>query len=360
MNIIKYTPISFLEFLKYIRNFKPIESPEDDLLYDAYNGAIELLSVHQDTFTSLPFEHLDHVRLILYLIHDYEFRLRNENLDMRIKRMNNDEFFSKLISSVVDKYGSESYFKYEENRLITRFSTEISTINVYINFISLKLNQVSETHNGEQLYLDLLRNAFSLCRTINELLIAGFEKEALSTWRSLHELEAVLVLVTNRDVLSAYRNHVLYNAAMNGLLPADKGDEIFAKIKDEMHTFHLKSKDTRRYIEYGWISSHPSFDASIHKFNFRDGVQQLAGLGYARDAYKNASEAAHSSPLLLFIEPSRFLVETLRNLYNSFLVIEGLFAANYQQNASKNEVSLYEQVRTLYLADINDVLTSLV
>lgn len=359
MHKVKYTPISFSEFIKYIRNFKPVESSEDDLLYEAYNAAVELLEVHHDTFTTLPFENLDHIRLILYLIHDYEFRLKDATLDVRIKRMNNDQFFSKLISSVVDKYGSESYFKYEENRLISRFSSEISTINVYVNFISLKLNQLTGNDKGEKLYLDLLRNAFSLCRTINELLIAGFEKEALSTWRSLHELEAVLVLVANNDVLRAYSNHVIYNAALNGLLPSDKTDEIFLKIKDEMRSFNLKSKDTRRYIEYGWISSHPAFDVTIHKFNFRDGVQLLAGLSYARDAYKNASEAAHSSPLFLFMDPARLLEETLRNLYKSFLVIEGLFAANYKQNAPENEVVIYEQVRQLYLADINDVLTSL-
>lgn len=356
MNKENYIPLPFAQFINYIRKFKQVESAEDDLLYTAYSELIELLKVHHDAFATLPFEPLDHTRLILYLIYDYEFRLAGLNIDQRIQQMNDDVFFTNFVTTVVDKYGSESYFKYEENRLITRFHSEISTINVYVNFISLKLNQIAVNKESERLYVDLLRNAFSLCRTIAELLVAGFEKEALSTWRSLHEVEAVLVLVQNPHVLQVYEEHVIYNAAFSKLLPKAQSDEIFLEIKSKMKMFNLKSKDTRRFIEYGWIRACEGFDANTHKFNFRDGVQELAGLGYARNAYKNASEAAHSSPLLLFIDPRAFLSETLRNLYQSFLVIEDLFAANYAQNAVQSEVNIYNKVREIYLKDISEVL----
>lgn len=360
MSKVSYTPLSFNEFIAFIRHFKQVESVEDDLLFNAYLELIELLRIHHETFENIPYQPLDHARLILYLIYDYEFRLNGVPLEGRIKALDDESFFNKLVTAVVDKYGSESYFKFEESRLVNRFSTEISTIQVYVNFISLKLTQLPETSESERLYLDLLRSAFSICRTISELLVAGFEKEALSTWRSLHEVEATLVLVEDRALLEHYGRHVFYNAAFSGFLSKGRADEVFVEIKEKMKQHNLKSKDTRRFIEYGWIAAHPAFDDNVHKFNFRDGVETLANLSDSREAYKTASEAAHSSPLLLFVDPISFLKLTLVQLYKSFLIIETLFAAFYAQNAPETELNFYNEVRDFYLDDIKLVLSRII
>ena len=356
MSKIDYTPLSFKDFCAFLRHFKPVASAEDELLYKVYNEAILLLKLHHEAFSDLPYQPLEHARLILYLLYDYEYRLRGFSIEERIMKLDDEILFTKLTTVAVDKYGSESYFKFEENRLVNHFSMEISTLNVYVNFISLKLPQLQEPNETKRLYLDLLRDAFSIIRTVSELLVAGFEKEALSTWRSLHEVEATLILVQDDNLLTHYGRHIIYNAAFNKLLPQAQCDELFVEIKAKMKSFGLKSKDTRRFIEYGWISTHKDFDLTNYKFNFRDGVQKLANLGYAREAYQSASEAAHSSPLLLFMNPQSFLTMTLTHLYKSFLNIEALFAAKYHESAPQTEVNFYEEVRNLYLEDVHLVL----
>lgn len=354
MSEVAIQALNFNEFSDYLRFFrKPIDE-EDNILFALYTEIIEVLTYHQEKLQTLPKKNLDHGRLILYLLHDYQYFLSVNNREERQLRLADESFTNHLVTTVVDKYSSLAYLKYEEVYLYSTFSTEISTLNVYLNFIAHKLNQLI-SHQKDNVYLELLSQGFSLCRTVIELLISGFAKEALSTWRSLHEVEATLSLVVEPEIYKVYKRHILYNAAFYRLLPQEKCDEVFLEIKDKMKKLNLKSKDTRRYIEYGWISAHPSFDVNIHKFNFRDGVQRLAGFVEARDVYQKASEASHGSPLLLFIDQKAFSHIALKELYTSFLTIEAQFAAIYAQMSDKIEFTYYQQVRQIYLKDIHFV-----
>lgn len=342
------------EFLAYLRFFAKQASIEDDMLYALYTDAVNLLALHHETFKDLPTKPLDQGRLILYLLFDYEFRMNKLAPQDRLLALEEDALYSRIVNMVVDKYGSMSYFKYDEGRLVTPYSMEISTIDVYTNFILLRITSLGEGQH-EKLFIELLRNAFSLCRTITGLLVDGFEKEALSVWRSLHELEAVLVLIKDQKVQMAYEEHIVYHAAFNNLLHKEEGDRVFVKIKEELRKYNLKSKDTKRYIEYGWITHHPAFDETLHKFNFRDGVQSLAGLEEARGVFQSASEVTHGSPLVLFSQRPQTLNLTLSALYRSFLTIEALFAALYERKGPANEVDIYLVIRQYYLEEINTV-----
>ena len=73
-----------------------------------------------------------------------------------------------------------------------------------------------------------------------------------------------------------------------------------------MKDLKLKSKDTKRFIEYGWLLAHNDFDLYIHKFNFRDGVQTLAGLNHKRDIYQIASEVTIVRHLLYLLNDITF------------------------------------------------------
>ncbi len=350
--------LSLNEFSDYLRFFHKPQDEEDKVLYELYVQINEILTYHQENLKTLPNKNLDHGRLILYLLHDFEYFLRSKNSEERKTSLADEDFTNHLAMTIVDKYSSLAYLKYEETYLYSTYSTEISTINVYLNFIAHKLTQLI-SQQSDNVYLELLSQGFSLCRTIIELLTSGFAKEALSTWRSLHEVEATLSLVVDHEVFKAYNRHILYNAAFYRLLPEEKCDEVFAEIKTKMKQLNLKSKDTRRYIEYGWISAHPSFDFNLHKFNFRDGVQRLAGFIEARDVYQKASEASHSSPLLLFIDQKAFSHLALKELYTSFGTIEAHFAALYEKMSDKIEFSYYQEVRQVYLKDINFVINRL-
>lgn len=348
----KYHALPFSEFTKYLRYYHHDDVREDNLLFDLYCDAVEILNIHQKTYENMPYAPLDHARLILHLLFDYTYRLEGYTLIKRQSMLDDDHFRATLVNTVVDKYGSLSFFKYEEGRYITPYSMEISTINVYLNFIFLKLKDFRPVKREVLLFAELLRQAFQMCRTMTELLVSGFEKEALSAWRSLHELEATLKLLHDEPLIQAYERHILYHAAYNKLVSSQEADLIFAELKEKLKALGLKSKDTRRFIEYGWIRFHTRFNLDTYKFNFRDGVESLSGLTAARDTYQIASEVAHSSPLVLFTNRPYFLRLSLRSLYNSFLTIESFFAELYSENALFDEVTLYQQIRGQYLRDI--------
>ena len=348
----KYQGLSFDEFVKVIRYYHHDEIGEDESLFDLYSDAIEILNIHQTTYENMPYAPLEHARLILHLLFDYNYRLQGLTVSQRKTQLEDDHFRATLVNTVVDKYGSLSLFKYEEGRYVTPYSMEISTINVYVNFILLKIKDFRTSDREMLLFAELLRQAFQMCRTITELLVSGFEKEALSAWRSLHELEATLKLLHEEPLIHAYERHILYHAAFNKLVAPEEGDLIFAEMKENLKALGLKSKDTRRFIEYGWIRFHKDFSLDTYKFNFRDGVESLSGLTMARETYQIASEVAHSSPLLLFTNRPYFLRLSLRSLYDSFTTIETFFADVYRKYTPPTEAAVYHQIRAQYLHDI--------
>lgn len=354
-NKIEHRPIDYSDFMK-ILNFYGLKDRDDfDLMYEIYEHIIMTANIHQKTFSALPSAPLEHPRLILFLINDYMYRFANMRKEEIIAALDDELFYAKVINVIIDKYGGESYFKYDQGSFLNRYSMEISTLNVYINFILLKLRQLQENSGPDKLYLDLLKSAFSLCQTIIELLVHGFERDALSSWRSLHELEAALVLLEDQKLIGHYQQHIIYNAAFNKLLAKEEADEVFVLLKKDLKDRGLKSKDMRRFIEYGWISYHEDFDPNIHKFNFRDGVETLAKLTDSRETYQVASEVAHSSPIMLFTNRRYFLKLTLIHLYRSFILIENLFANNYISRSDPMEKELYLAIRKFYLEDINFV-----
>jgi len=88
---------------------------------------------------------------------------------------------------------------------------EISTINVYLNFIMLKLGSIPRHNKATETTMrNYWTSAFSYVLTITELLVRGFEKKRVATWRSLHELEATLLLIQDEKVLAQYNQHMSF------------------------------------------------------------------------------------------------------------------------------------------------------
>ena len=77
-----YTPISNENFFRLLRFYKIPESAEDEVLYNLYIETVELHITSSD-FENIPYINLDHQRLILQFIHDYDFRMRGLNFEER-------------------------------------------------------------------------------------------------------------------------------------------------------------------------------------------------------------------------------------------------------------------------------------
>ena len=145
-----------------------------------------------------------------------------------------------------------------------------------------------------------------------------------------------------------------YALAYRGAIPSvEETDAEFVKIKAEMKDLNLKSKDMKKYIEYGWLTSIQEYkDGENFKFNFRDGVEKLAGLSDYSKIYEMASEIAHSSPLLIYSHPQYYYHSTLIRLYESFFRLEKIFTELYLNRIEKDEAQRYLAMRNVYYSSL--------
>ena len=293
------------------------------------------------------------VILMLYIIHEYGFILK---INGRDKIKEDDELMSKVVSMALDKYFTNDVLSYESSSSISKFDPEISTLQTYLNFVLKVLSKESKKRPKETLVLDILYKSFSMCKAVIGLLEDGFETEAFSTWRTLHESECVLLLLNRYGdhIVQKYLKHIHYMMAFRGIIEdKEKVDAIFVEIKDEMHKLGLKSKDTKKYIEYGWLTAVPNYDqAEQFKFNFRDGVEQLAGLSAYSKIYEMASETAHSSPILIYSRDTFFYNITMINLYESFFRLENIFSSFYQKLTSEESFRRFMGMKKIYYTNL--------
>lgn len=296
------------------------------------------------------------LQVTFYLINEHAFYISNhpeEKVDDLIKK---DEYISFLASVSLDKYFTNEHLAFKTGNFVSRFSPEISTLNLYLNFILGVLSRYRRNDPKETLVIDVMDKGFQIAKCVSTLLEGGYETEAFSSWRTLHENECILSILVKhgKPVITEYLKHIQYGIAFRGGIPSkEETDKIFVQIKDEMRAIGLKSKDIKRYIEYGWLVGVKGvLDIPDFKFNFRDGVERVAELNNYSKVYEMSSEIAHSSPLLIYSKKGYFFFFTLLNLYESFFRLEKIFTTLYLSSVSKEEQEQYKKMRQLYYWEI--------
>ena len=142
-------------------------------------------------------------------------------------------------------------------------------------------------------------------------------------------------------------------AFSNSIEDKTKQDEIFYSMKEEMKEYNLKSKDIKKYIEYGWMYAIPETkDDPTFKLNFIDGLEKLAGLSSYNSRYELSSEVIHSTPLLIYSRKQFFYYLTLLSLYESFFRLEKVFSSLFVRNVGEEQVKQYIGMRNLYYAQL--------
>jgi len=194
-------------------------------------------------------------------------------------------------------------------------------------------------------------------KCILNLLIDGFETEAFSTWRTLHENECILMCLIKygEPIFKAYFRHVTYAIAYRKQIKSkEETDKIFEEIKFNMKEHDLKSKDMKKYIEYGYLFAIKNINLNTDfKLNFRDGVEKLAGLSEYSKVYEMSSEISHSSPLLLYSKKEYYYAITIINLYESFFRLEKIFEEYYKQNVEEKIALQYSILKATYLRQLH-------
>ena len=144
-----------------------------------------------------------------------------------------------------------------------------------------------------------------------------------------------------------------FGLAFNDTIP-DKAqqDKIFYEMKEEMRGYGLKSKDIRKYIEYGWLYLVADKDDPNFQLNFRDGLEKIAGLEMYAKRYEISSEIIHSTPLLIYSNKQYFYYMTLLSLYESFFRLEKVFVSLFSKRVSPEQMKQYEEMRKVYYSQL--------
>lgn len=348
----KTEPINKVSFIGILKDLKaPMQEIDSDFLYDVYVAVVGGINVVMNQATNYQFIPVNHVVVILYILNEYFYTTRTLNSKDKISE--SEELSNGLASVCCDKYLTNEQLNYRSAIYLNKFNPQISTLSLYLNFTMTTLEriQVRKDDQISDLIKRMLQKAFSLSKCILELLVNGFETEAFSTWRTLHENESILtcLMIYKEPMFQEYFKHITYALAYRHQMDEATQSKIFEQIKSEMKLHDLKSKDMKKFIEYGYLYVVPDFDKKEMKLNFRDGVEKAAGLSAYSKFYEMSSEIAHSSPLLLLSEQSYFLNLTLLNLYESFFRLEKIFASYFETYSTKENFDSYSALKKVYM-----------
>lgn len=351
-------PLSKEVFNSVLTYLNVIETLDRDFLYDIYevvNDGIDGL-INNEENKAIRFVPVNPISVILYILNEYVYSIKGLNKEQIEKLSSDENFASKLASICADKYITNEQLNFKTVKFMNKYNPPISSLELYLNFALRSLNNIKSDNPYDNLVSDMLKKAFGLGQCILNLLIDGFETEAFSTWRTLHENECILIcLIKNGEpMFRSYFKHIKYALAYRGQIKSkEETDQIFAEIKEEMKKYDLKSKDMKKFIEYGYLFEVEGIKLNDDfKLNFRDGVQKLAGLGRYSKVYEMSSEISHSSPLLLFSSKEYYFTITIKHLYESFFRLEDIFDKFYKSFVSKDFYNQYLVLKSTYMQQL--------
>lgn len=297
--------------------------------------------------------------VIKYIAEEQLYAIEGLSKD-EVKALNqNEAYLNRIVTFSVDKVFFNENLSYSARPLLTPYHPLVSTFNFYLNFILNRFTKLEINDLHQRIILDMLIKAFLMSRGVMNLLIQGFETEAFSTWRTIHEVECVIKIVKERpEVVPMYLRHIEYNKAFRDEIE-DKAvqQSLFDELKGYMKSHGLKSKDMKKFIEYGWIYSIKDIDINFpgYKLNFRNGLEYIAGLNDYSSLYEMSSEIAHSSPILIYSNKHYFLEITIICIYETFLRLEEIFYQLVIKQDDTNSAS-YLKMRSIYLTTLEKML----
>ena len=338
-----------------IRNI-PINQVLDlDYVFDVYEMANEAIEILQSENQQIEVKDINQYDLLFYCVGEYFYSISNLREDEIEKFKSNEEFPSSMASVAADKYLSLSIFNHVETKLANRFLPPASSLNMYINFMLNIVKGYKKNDPQSTLISDLLMKSLTISRCILEQLLNGYETEAFSSWRTLHECECTLILLDKygEPLINNYLKHMNFGFAFNGSIKdKERQDKVFYDMKEEMRGLGLKSKDIRKYIEYGWLYPIVPEGDETFKLNFRDGLEKLAGLSSYAKRYEISSEIIHSTPLLIYSNKEYFYYMTLLSLYESFFRLERVFVSLFSKRVSQDQMQKYLQMQRVYYSQL--------
>ena len=330
-----------------------------DFVYDVYVSAVDLINDLIDSQIIPHSQYISPSDIIFFVLGEYVYSIASRSEEEANAFNQNDGIKQSMGSVVVDKYIGLSVLPFKEKKIVNKFLPNASSLSLYLNVISNILNNYHKNDPNYTLINDLLVKSISLSSCILELLIDGYESEAFATWRTLHECECTLIILEKYGdpAIEAYLKHMKYGIAFkDGFNDKTQQDKIFEEIKKEMKLHDLKSKDMKKFIEYGWLYSLETVqNDETFKLNFRDGLEKVAGLSNYSKTYERSSEIIHSTPMLFYANKEYYYFVTLLNLYESFFRLENIFVNSFAKYIPDKDKSKYREMRNVYFSQLINI-----
>ena len=347
------------QFNEFVKRFPFANEVDFDFLYDVYEttvSGIQELSGNKQIDNVNGINQLD---LISYCLGEYIYLVRGMTPEQKEKFLKDDTSISYAASIVADKYLSLYLYNFQEKKIMNKYLPPISTLNLYLNFMINILNNYQQNEPDKTLIRDLLARSTSIARCILSLLVDGYVTEAYATWRTLHECECTLVLLEKygEPLIARYLRHMQYGIAYKNMInDKEKTDAIFVEIKEGMASHGLKSKDMKKYIEYGWLYGIKEFSEDpTYKLNFKDGLERISGVDGYGEAYNLSSEIVHATPMLIYPNKDYFYYLTLLSLYEAFFRLESSFVKLFSPHISKEQAEGYVSMRQIYYSHLMNI-----
>lgn len=357
----KLEKIDFSAFHEFYSSLNIPEKYDEEFLYELFNAMID--SYNENVLKHLKnstFGNLSTTKLFLYMIAEYDYFACKLSREEIANLNDNENLLSGIISMALDKYLTNEKVDLNEIFYVSKYSSNISTLMLYLNFMNKIMLNYSQNRPDKSLLSDVLMKCIRISKCSLDLLVDGFEAEAFSVWRTLHETECVLrlLVIYKEPLIKEYLVHMNYSLAYRkGITSSELTDRIFVEIKDKLRARGLKSKDMKKFIEYGYLFAIPNIELDKDfKLNFRDGVEKLAGLSEYSKIYEFSSEIAHSSPLMIYSNEKTLAHLTLVSLYEVFFRIEVVFTSHYL-NAVTDDLmkKSYLTMRNLYYSQLKEL-----
>ena len=244
---------------------------------------------------------------------------------------NDEKYFNQLVNICYDKLFINEFRSIDPRAVISKYSVETSLLTMFVNRMFVVLGQVKlDPQSAKQkLQADIFAKCLMLIKSTLNQLCDGLETEAMSSWRTFHELICVLCVITKGDekVAQAYFRHLKYGAYSRGEITDEKEVEsILASMEKDMLALEVKKANKEKFINYGWIHwAYKRYKDEEVKMNFLGGLQKVADLTEYKKYYEIASDVTHSTPLLVYANKTNLTTTTLKITYELFFKLETMF-----------------------------------
>ena len=235
-------------------------------------------------------------------------------------------------------------YSFDEIEKQTPYATVIKAAFLFLKNINQRHSLINPT---KTLLNDLFQTTFKKIDAFSTMIANKLYTESYVCWRTIHESECIIKLLSCKDeeLLSTYVKHIAYNNAYRNpeAFSVEDNDETFDKLKAEMKEHNLKSKDMKKFIEYGWLYKHPSIKNNLEevKLNFRDGIEKTADLSIYNYIYEGASELVHSSSSFFYVNDKFCKDVSLDMTYRSGIRIFELFHETFKEYFDKEKEETY-------------------